>query len=266
MMRILSFNVNGIRAIRETPRLLTCINEQAPDILCLQEIKTQDPKDLDFLKSHYPNIALSVAEKRGYSGVALCSKTAPISLHTNFLDPPSTNTEVPPFVSEGRLITAEFAEFFLVTTYVPNTKPKLARLEERRVWESWMRRHIQHLQIRKPVILCGDLNVCHTNLDYWSPKAQPKTPGLSPEEKEDMDSLLSTCDLVDSFRFLHPSERQYTFWSPWANSKRDNKGWRLDYILVSRSLSSAIKEAACLDTYCTSDHGPVLVALEHMKN
>lgn len=252
-MRILSFNVNGIRASKD--RLSACLATESPDVLCLQEIKTQSIGDLEFLRSHYPNISMSAAKKKGYSGVAILSKESPINMSTVFENPDGEY----PFLEEGRILTAEFPHWYVVCTYVPNSKAKLERLEERLVWEAWMRKHVNALQAKKPVILCGDLNVCHTDLDYWSPKPNPKSPGLSPEEKESMTSLMHECDLVDSFRDMYPTERGYSFWSPWANSKADNKGWRLDYFLVSRSLSRRIGRSSCLDTYCTSDHGPIVL-------
>jgi exodeoxyribonuclease-3 len=259
-MRILSWNVNGIRAIAKTPRLLTCLATEAPDILCLQEIKTQDSNDLEFLRALYPYIAVATAEKKGYSGVALLSKEEPITIETGFKGSVDNadNADNAAFLKEGRILTAEYADRFVVCTYVPNAKADLVRLEERMVWEAWMRRHVQHLSSLKPVILCGDLNVCHTELDYWSRPA-PKTPGLSPQEKEAMGQLLESCDLVDSFRFLHPIQRSYSYWSPFGASKEKGKGWRLDYVLVSRTIADRIAHAACLEAYCTSDHGPVLL-------
>jgi exodeoxyribonuclease-3 len=254
-MRLLSFNVNGIRAAKE--RVLSCIATEQPDIVCLQETKTSSATDLDFLASEYPYRYLHAAKRKGYSGVALLSKTEPLQVSQTFEGSEGTF----PFLEEGRILTAEFSDWYVVNVYVPNSKAKLERLEERLVWEEWIQRHLNALQARKPVLYCGDLNVCHTDLDYWSPKPNPKTPGLSPQEKVAMTTLLGTCDLVDSFRYQHPAERGYSYWSPWANSKGDNKGWRLDYILVSRSLVPNIATTKCLDTYCTSDHGPILLDL-----
>lgn len=252
-MRFLSFNVNGIRASKE--RLTACLRSEIPDVLCLQEIKTQSMADLEFLRSQYPHISISVAKKKGYSGVAILSKEEPIHVSTAF---EGSEGEYP-FLEEGRILTAEFPHWFLICTYAPNSKAKLERIEERLIWEQWMRKHVNALQVKKPVILCGDLNVCHGYLDYWSPKPNPKAPGLSPEEKAAMTSLLHECNLVDSFRNLYPTERSYSFWSPWGNSKAGNKGWRLDYFLVSQILASRIGRASCLDSFCTSDHGPVVL-------
>jgi exodeoxyribonuclease-3 len=255
-MRILSFNVNGIRAAKD--RILSCAIAEHPDILCFQEIKTQSLGDLEFLRHLYPHISIHTAKRKGYSGVAILSKDAPIEVTTTFEGSEGSY----PFLEEGRILTAEFKDWFLVCVYSPNSKPKLERLEERMIWEEWLLRHMKSLKVRKPVILCGDLNVCHTLLDYWMPKHNPKTSALTPQEKGAMTTLLTECDLVDSFRHLQPEDRTYSYWSPWANSKQENKGWRLDYFLVSKSLVPNITDAKCLDCYCKSDHGPVYLDLK----
>ncbi len=264
-MKIISFNVNGIRAIRSGGRIQDCIGEELPDILCLQEIKTQDVGDLEFLREWFPHIFISAADKKGYSGVALLCKQAPLSVTKEFLES-ANGSEAPPFTKEGRILTAEFpGSIYVISTYVPNSKAKLLRIEERLIWETWMRRHIRQLQTSSSgrVIVCGDFNVCHGPLDYWTDvtKAKATSPGLSPQEKSAMDSLISECDLVDTYRVLHPTERAYSFWSPWANCKRDNKGWRLDYILVSKELGATVRRAECLEKFCESDHCPIIAEL-----
>lgn len=269
-MRVISFNVNGLRAIANKTKtgeslsenitslscLQTLVHEQNPDVLCLQEVKTQSLADFAFLEPYFPYITLSPSlTKKGYSGVALLSKHRPLSI--------SSLTEgAYEYAKEGRMITAEFESVFVVTVYTPNSKEKLARIEERLQWEAELRAHLQTLDCTKPVILCGDLNCAYSpTLDIHNPKPQPLVPGLSPQERAAFQQMLE-CGFVDSFRHMYPDRIKYSYWSNFARSRARNVGWRLDYLMVSSRLADNINSVDCLNDYFGSDHCPVLLDID----
>ena len=275
-MRIISFNVNGIRSMagkvksgqkmadrKETSVLTTLVEEQKPDILCLQEIKTQSEADLACLRPHFKHIYVRAAtNKKGYSGVALLSHDAPewvICDPTYVLDWYKGYE----FLQEGRMIVAKFPTHIVINVYTVNAKPELARLAERLIWEEMLRKYIQHLhkEFQLPIVLCGDLNVAHQDIDIHNPKGKSKTPGFSTEEREAFSSLLQTCNMTDTFRHLHPDTKKFTYWSNYAKSRERNVGWRIDYVLVSNTIHGHILEAECLNEYGGSDHCPVLASL-----
>jgi exodeoxyribonuclease-3 len=276
-MKLISFNVNGIRAITGKSKngeklgssasnvLTALIEEQAPDVLCFQEIKTQSATDLAWLKAHFPYVHISVAEKKGYSGVAMLSKIEPEWMTEGFDE---FDEEIigeykeREFSQEGRILTAKFATCIVVTVYTPNSQPELARLDERVAWESVLRMYLLQLQesYECPVILCGDLNCAHKEIDLKNPKTNKKSPGFSAEERQELQSMLDA-GFVDSFRSLHPDTVKYSYFSNFANSRARNVGWRIDYFLVSSSLRENIVEADILTDYFGSDHCPVVLQL-----
>ena len=268
-MRIISWNVNGIRATRakvktgekaktgEETVLEALIREQNPDVLCFQELKTANLADTDFLKSQFPHIQFRAAEKKGYSGVAICSKVPPVSV-----DSPPFPTSDHAFQKEGRVVSVEFQTVRVVCVYTPNSKSGLERLEERMVWEDILLRYLETLkQLKKPVVLCGDLNCAFTPMDLRNPKQAPGTPGVSAEERAAFGRMLEA-GWVDSFRHLYPEAVKYSFWSPFASARKRNIGWRIDYCIVSSEHTENIRLADCLNEYWGSDHCPVVLDLE----
>lgn len=263
-MKLISFNINGIRANnkREYNALQTIIDEYNPDFISLQEIKCSMCNFNEFEKYNcYPHIIINPAKsKKGYSGTAILSKIKPLNIYFdfNFLDIKLDFD----FINEGRVITIEFEKYYIVTCYVPNSKPNLERLEQRtNIWESLMRKYINKLQELKPVILCGDLNVAHQNIDIFNHKGHSKSAGFTNEEREEFSKLLKECNLIDTFRELYPEEKKYTYWSYLGNARIKNKGWRIDYFLISNKLKTKIKNSLLLDHIYGSDHCPILFEL-----
>lgn len=261
-MILISFNINGIRANNksENNSLQTIINENNPDIISLQEIKCSSCHLNEFQKyENYPYIVINPAKsKKGYSGTAMMSKIKPLNIYLDFdfLDK-NLNYD---FINEGRVITLEFEKYFVVSCYVPNSKTKLERLEERtNVWEPLMRKYINKLQELKSVVLCGDLNVAHQNIDIFNHKGHSKSAGFTNEERNEFTKLLKECDFIDTFRELYPEEKKYTYWSYFGHARTKNKGWRIDYFLISKKLKKKLKNSLILDHIYGSDHCPILL-------
>jgi len=279
IMRIISFNVNGIRSMAGKIKsgektgqptnncLTTLVEEQKPDILCLQEMKTQSEADLAYLRPHFKHIYVNTAtNKKGYSGVALLTNETPEWTAANLQHDPTNALQWYKgyeFLKEGRMLTAKFATYLVINVYTVNAKPELARLTERLIWEEMLRKyiHLLHTEFQLPIILCGDLNVAHQDMDIYNPKGKSKMPGFSNEEREAFSSLLQTCNMTDTFRHLHPDTKKYTYWSNYARSRERNVGWRIDYVLVSNTIHGNILEAECLQEYGGSDHCPGLASL-----
>jgi exodeoxyribonuclease-3 len=267
-MRIISFNVNGIRAVNGKSKagskgcdpsanlLRTLIVEQTPDVLCLQEIKTEAATDLAGYADLLPHISINSAQnKKGYSGVAILSRSAPIAVSLDFALRPAL-AEGCPATDEGRIITAEFEDCYVVNVYTINSKDGLLRLDERLVWDTAFRRYVNALQGTKPVIVCGDLNCAHAEIDLHNAKGNKKSPGFSDAERESFGKLLGQCALRDSFRWLHPEVKKYSWWSNFGGARQRNVGWRIDYVLVGAGID--ILAADCLNEYHGSDHCPVV--------
>lgn len=260
-MKIVTWNVNGIRAVLQkdksgkrntkNPNVLTdLINEHDPDIICLQETKC--PQDLDIMLPFTYKKLIASTTKKGYSGVAVLSKIPPLKELNDF-----------PHNEEGRVIVLEYPEFYLFNTYTPNSKPDLSRLEYRiNVWEKQIRTYLNRLQKKKPVIYVSDFNVAPTGLDIHKIKGHEKTHGFTIEERGAFAELLEECDLVDTYRMLHPMERKYTWFSNFAKSRENNKGWRIDMVLVSKQLSNKIESVDILSDYYGSDHIPVIAKIK----
>jgi exodeoxyribonuclease-3 len=273
-MRLISFNVNGIRAITGKIKngekkgsatnnvIKTLIEEQKPDVLCFQEVKTQSQGDLMFLKSNFKHIFTNFSKfKKGYSGVALLCNEKPqwisydFKMYTEEQIGPYSNYE---WIDEGRIITAKFESCVVVTVYTPNSQAELARLDDRVEWEGMLRKYLTLLkeETNVPVVLCGDLNCALNEIDIHNPKGKSKTPGFSKEERTELQKMID-CGFTDSFRHLNPEQVKYTYFSNFANSRARGIGWRIDYFLVSDK--EKIKGADCLNDYWGSDHCPVLL-------
>ena len=253
-MNIISWNVNGIRAIVKK-EFFESIKSLDPDILCLQETKAQDQeveKALSQLSTYHNHF--NSADKKGYSGTALLSKTRPIAL--------TDDMNVAEHDSEGRVQCAEYPDFYLVNVYVPNSGQQLDRLDYRKKWDADFLNYLKNLEKAKPVIVCGDLNVAHTPIDLKNDKANyNKTAGYTQIEIDGMDNFINA-GLVDSFRYLHPDEVAYTYWSYRFKARERNAGWRIDYFLVSSKLVDKIKSVKILSDVYGSDHCPICLEID----
>ena len=252
-MKILSFNVNGIRAIVKKG-FVEDIKKLNPEILCLQETKAtvdQTKEVLSDLSDYY--IYGNEADKKGYGGTAILSKIEPISIEYGI--------GIEEHDNEGRVITAEYEDFFLVTVYVPNSKNGLLRLPYRQIWDAALLNYTKGLEKRKPVIMCGDFNVAHQPIDLKNDKANfNKTAGYTETEIEGMDNFIKN-GFTDSFRHFYPTEIKYSWWSYRMNARAKNVGWRIDYFLVNDSLMDRVVDAFILNEVIGSDHCPVGIVL-----
>lgn len=250
-MKLISWNVNGIRAnVRKG--FLDYFKELDADIFCLQETKLQENQivlDLDGYHQYW-----NYAEKKGYSGTAIFTKVEPISYKYGIGKETHDN--------EGRIITLEFEDFYLVNVYTPNSQTDLARLDYRMEWEDDFREHLNRLDESKPVILCGDLNVAHKEIDLKNPKANRKNAGFSDEERGKMTELLES-GYVDTFRHFYPDkEDAYTWWSYMRKARERNTGWRIDYFIVSERFIDRVESASIHSDIMGSDHCPVEIIIK----
>ena len=245
-MKFISWNVNGLRAC-EGKGFSKIFNELDADFFCLQETKMQEGQlDLPFMgyQSYW-----NYAEKQGYSGTAIYTRHQPQSVRLGM--------GIDEHDHEGRIITLEYENFYLMTVYVPNSQDGLKRLEYRMRWEDDFRNYVLSLDKNKPVIICGDLNVAHQEIDLKNPKSNRHNAGFTDEEREKMTILLSN-GLTDSFRYLYPEQKDiYSWWSYRFHAREKNAGWRIDYFLVSDRLQTAITDAKILTDIHGSDHCPV---------
>ncbi len=249
-MRLISWNVNGLRAAagKGFADVFAALDA---DVFCLQETKLQAGQ-LDLSFDGYESF-WNYAEKKGYSGTAIYTRVPPLRV--------TYGMGVEEHDHEGRIITAEFTDFYLVNAYVPNSQDGLKRLDYRMRWEDDLRRYLTELDAAKPVVLCGDLNVAHQEIDLKNPKTNRTNAGFTDEEREKMTRLLDA-GFVDSFRFLHPDEiGAYSWWSYRFHARQNNAGWRIDYFLVSEKLKSRIAGASIHSTVEGSDHCPVELIL-----
>lgn len=253
-MKIISWNVNGIRSIIKKD-FFEDISQINPDILCLQETKAQagEVKDaLSKLEGYFQYY--NSADRKGYSGVAILSRIQPLSI--------TEDMGVPEHDTEGRILCAEFDTFYLVTVYVPNSGAGLDRLDYRKSWDDDFRNYLLDLEKLKPVIICGDLNVSHRPIDLKNDKANyNKTAGYTQVEIDGMDNLIAS-GFVDTFRHFNPDKVAYSYWGYRFNARERNAGWRLDYFLVSTNLLEKIKSVGILSEYYGSDHCPVLLEID----
>ena len=250
-MKLISWNVNGLRACMEKG-FSSFLEAESPDIIALQETKMQ-PDQAEVRTPGYAQYWNS-AEKKGYSGTAVFSRHAPLSVRYGL--------GLPKFDSEGRVITLEFDPFFFVTSYSPNSQDGLKRIGYRMEYEDALRAHLTELDRIKPVILCGDLNVAHQEIDLKNPEQNRENAGFSLQEREKMTCLLSS-GFSDSFRALYPDAAgRYSWWSYRFAARQRNAGWRIDYFIVSERLMPAVRDSLILDSVMGSDHCPVGLILE----
>ncbi|WP_462274000.1 exodeoxyribonuclease III [Filifactor alocis] len=250
-MKLISWNVNGIRACVKKG-FLDFFKETDADIFCLQETKLQEGQiELELEGYHqYWNYA----ERKGYSGTAIFTKQEPLSV--------SYGLGIEEHDQEGRVITLEFDNFYMVTVYTPNSKNELLRLDYRMVWEDEFRSYLLRLNETKPVIVCGDLNVAHQEIDLKNPKTNQKNAGFTIEERTKMSTLLDS-GFIDTFRFFYPElEGAYSWWSYRFNARKNNAGWRIDYFLTSQELKEKLKDAKIHSDILGSDHCPVELDIE----
>lgn len=246
MKKMISWNVNGLRAAMKKG-FAEFFEHSDADIFCLQETKLQEGQ-IDFSPPGY-NCYWNSAVKKGYSSTAVFTKEKPLSV--------SFGMNIEEHDQEGRVISLEFADFYLVNVYTPNSKAELLRLPYRMEWEDAFRTHLLALDSKKPVIICGDLNVAHKEIDLKNPKTNRRNAGFTDEERDKL-SLLLDAGFTDSFRHLYPDiTGAYTWWSYRANARANNAGWRIDYFLVSEGLSKNISQASIYADIHGSDHCPV---------
>lgn len=249
-MKFISWNVNGLRAC-VTKGFEDIFKNLDADFFCLQETKMQHGQ-LDLQFEGYTSY-WNYAEKKGYSGTAIYSKHKPINV--------SYGIGVEQHDHEGRVVTLEFDSFFLVTVYTPNTQDELKRLDYRMQWETDFQAYIKTLDAKKPVIVCGDMNVAHQEIDLKNPKTNRRNAGFTDEEREKMTQLLNS-GFVDTFRFLYPDTITYSWWSYRFKAREKNTGWRIDYFLTSERLKDKITEAKIHTDIFGSDHCPVELDLD----
>ncbi len=253
-MRLVSWNVNGIRAAMKKD-FIASFESMNADVLCLQETKAQDEQVSEALKDLAGYFIYSnSAEKKGYSGTAIISREEPISVHYDL--------GIAEHDNEGRVIAAEFADFHLVTVYTPNSGSELKRLNYRQQWDKDFLSYIQTLEETKPVLVCGDLNVAHQDIDLARPKPNyNKSAGYMQEEIDGIARYLAA-GMIDTYRHLNPEQVKYSWWSYRAGARAKNVGWRIDYFLASRGLENKLKSADILTDIMGSDHCPVLLELK----
>lgn len=251
MKKMISWNVNGLRAC-VGKGFLEFMKEQDADIFCVQETKLQAGQiDLDLPQYHqYWNYA----ERKGYSGTAIFTKEEPLSI--------TYGIGIEEHDHEGRVITLEFADYYFITVYTPNSKDGLARLDYRMVWEADFLAYLRKLEEKKPVIFCGDLNVAHKEIDLKNPKSNHKNPGFTDEERGRFTALMEA-GFIDTFRYFYPDlENVYSWWSYRFSARSKNIGWRIDYFVVSGALQNRLKDALIYQDVMGSDHCPVGLLLE----
>ena len=249
-MKLVSWNVNGLRACLKKGFLESMLAMEA-DVICLQETKMEQGQAEVELPGYHQ--FWNSADKKGYSGTAIFTRWEPLSV--------AYGMDMDKHDHEGRLITLEYPDFWLVNCYTPNAQGELARLDYRMEWEDDLRDYLMSLDRTKPVVYCGDLNVAHQEIDLKNPKTNRQNPGFSDEEREKMTRLLSS-GFTDSFRYLYPElEGAYSWWSYRFNSRAKNVGWRIDYFVVSDRLREEITEAAIHPEVLGSDHCPVSITL-----
>lgn len=250
-MKLISWNVNGLRAILRR-NFLEYLGAEQPDILCLQETKA-GPNDVEQLWPVSYTTYWNVANKPGYSGTAIFTRTRPRKV--------TCGIGIAEHDCEGRVLTTEYPDFFVVNVYVPNSKRELLRLPYRQEWDRAFLGYLKKLNRKKPLIFCGDFNVAHTELDLAHPKANVHHHGFTPEERAGFEALLQA-GFVDSFREFEKRGGHYTWWSPLTGARKRNVGWRIDYVLISAALRPRLKRAFIHCEILGSDHCPVGIELD----
>lgn len=250
-MKLISWNVNGLRAV-VGKGFVDIFNELDADIFCLQETKLQAGQielDLPGYEQYW-----NYAERKGYSGTAVFTRIKPLSVRYGM--------DIAEHDTEGRVITLEYDSFYLVNVYTPNSKDGLARLPYRMTWEDDFRNYLKTLEQTKPVVMCGDLNVAHEEIDLKNPKTNRKNAGFSDEERAKMTELLAA-GFIDTFRYFYPDKTgEYSWWSYRFNARKNNAGWRIDYFIVSEALNDRLVSASIHQEIFGSDHCPVELELK----
>ena len=249
-MLFVSWNVNGLRAC-VTKGFEVFFKEMDADFFCIQETKMQPHQLVLDLPGYHQYFHSAI--RKGYSGTAIFAKKEPISVSYDFDDDKHND--------EGRVITLEYDNFYLVNAYVPNSKEGLLRLDYRQEWEDWLRENLVKLSMKKSVVYCGDLNVAHNEIDLKNPDSNHKNAGFSDEERNKFSELLAS-GFVDTFRYLYPEKVEYSWWSYRFNARAKNIGWRIDYFIVSKDLKEKIKDAKIHSNIYGSDHCPVSLDIE----
>lgn len=250
-MKLISWNVNGLRAVLKKG-FEDFFYDIDADIFCIQETKMQEGQIEAFELKGYKQYWNS-AVKKGYSGIAIFTKMEPISV--------SYGIGIEEHDQEGRVITLEFEKFYLVNIYVPNSKRELERLDYRMIWEDEIRKYLCNLNKKKPVIMCGDLNVAHEEIDLKNPKTNRKNAGFTDEERNKMTELLNA-NFIDSYRYIYPEKIAYSWWSYMGNARQKDIGWRIDYFIVSSDIKEKMKDAYIFKDIYGSDHCPVGLDIE----
>lgn len=250
-MKLISWNVNGLRAVMKK-NFLEFLDAEQPDILCLQEIKCS-AEDVEQLWPHHYTAFWNSAEKKGYAGTAMFVKDQPLKV--------APHIGIVEHDKEGRVLTAELEDFFLVNVYVPNSKRDLSRLDYRQKWDRDFLAYLKNLEKKKPVIFCGDLNVAHTEIDLANPKSNMQSHGFTAEERAGFTNFVNA-GFLDTFREFEKGPAHYSWWSVFSNARARNIGWRLDYFLISKSLRPRLKKAHILPKVLGSDHCPVVIELK----
>lgn len=263
-MKIISWNVNGLRAVHKKGLFLPMIEEYKPDIICLQEIKSQKHQNEIDLKDY--DEYWNSADKAGYAGVAIFCKEKPLNVIFGFPEEILKKYKLNDDGygdpnKEGRVLTAEFKDFFVVNVYTPNSKPDLSRLPLRhQKWDPAFLEYLNTLKNNKPVIFCGDLNVAHTPDDLANPKQNEGEHGFTKEEREGIDNVIKA-GFVDTFRHFTKGNGHYTWWTYFANARERNIGWRIDYFFVNKEFLPKVKDSKILPEVLGSDHCPILLEI-----
>ncbi len=263
-MKLYSWNVNGIRAVLRKDALEPFIRAEQPDILCLQETKAQDGEAAIELPEYHKY--WNSAEKKGYSGTAIFSKTEPLATSHGLPEAIKTKYDMTDDKygdpnTEGRVLTVEYSSFYIVTVYTPNAKDDLSRIPLRHDhWDPAFLAYCKYLEQTKPIIFCGDLNVAHTELDLARPKPNMGKKGFTIEERAGFQAFLDA-GFIDTFRLFHEGNGYYTWWSNFGNARANNVGWRIDYFLVSEALRDKVVAANIHPAVMGSDHCPISLTL-----
>jgi exodeoxyribonuclease-3 len=258
MTKIIAWNVNGIRSIVKKNDLIDLIEKEKPNIICFGETKLSCPSidvesDLKDKITDYKYRYYDTCKKRGgYSGTAIFSKKKPIKVDYGM--------NISKHDMEGRVITLEFKKYFLIHVYTPNSGQALQRLDYRvKEWDIDFKLYLKDLQSKKPIIVCGDLNVANEEIDIHNPKGNKKSAGFTKQERENFKVLIKELDLIDTFRYINKDEIKYSYWSYMNKARPNNKGWRIDYFLVSSKLIDNVKKSDILTEILGSDHAPILL-------
>jgi exodeoxyribonuclease-3 len=258
-MKIIAWNINGMRSIIQKDHLFNLINEEQPTIICFGETKLSCPiidtekHMLEKVKGYkYRYYSTCNNGKGGYSGTAIYSKKKPLNIIYG-LNYNNANID-----DEGRVITLEFKKFYLIHVYTPNSGLALARLDYRiNTWDIAFKKYLNHLQKTKPLIVCGDLNVANEDIDIRNVKSNKRTAGFTDEERDSFKKLLNDVNLIDTYRYKNPDKIEYSYWTYRMNARKKNVGWRIDYFLVSDKILKKVKKAKILTQVLGSDHAPV---------